>query len=361
MNRDLQAFVREALGRGLGREAIRGELVRAGWRASEIEAALGAFAESEFPVPVPRRRPYLSAQEAFLHLVLFATLFTAAFNVGAACFVMIEMWQPDPAHPLAEAAQRAGLRNAAAALIIAFPIYLAFARVIGRRLEREPEARGSLIRKWLTYVTLYVAALVIIGDLTVLVSRLLSGELSVRFLLKVAVVFGIAATVFVHHLWSLRADESEVREPRPAPRWLGRAAAVAVFAVVAGALVLAGSPARERLRVLDRQRVDHLREISRVMDDFARVESRLPGTLDELARWSRAGVLRTRDPVTGAVYEYVRTDSLSYVLCATFDAVGMQESDAPRHPGEPSRFWDHGAGRHCFTLEARTDPERLPR
>lgn len=83
---ELQRFVREALARGLARGAIREQLLKAGWQAGEIDAALAAYAESDFPVPVPRRRPYLSAREAFLHLVPFATLYTSAFNCGAVLF-----------------------------------------------------------------------------------------------------------------------------------------------------------------------------------------------------------------------------------------------------------------------------------
>ena len=57
MNSDLQRFVRDALGRGLPREAIREALRKGGWRPEEVEAALAAYAEAEFPIPVPRRRP----------------------------------------------------------------------------------------------------------------------------------------------------------------------------------------------------------------------------------------------------------------------------------------------------------------
>jgi hypothetical protein len=41
---ELQRFVRDALGRGLSRDSIQGELSRAGWRAEEIDAALRAYA-----------------------------------------------------------------------------------------------------------------------------------------------------------------------------------------------------------------------------------------------------------------------------------------------------------------------------
>jgi hypothetical protein len=96
VNADLQAFVRDALGRGIAREAIADKLRQAGWRTEEIAAALAAWAETDFPVPVPRRRPYLSAREAFLYLVLFATLYATAINAGAVLFQVLDRQMPDP-------------------------------------------------------------------------------------------------------------------------------------------------------------------------------------------------------------------------------------------------------------------------
>ena len=48
-----------------------------------------------------------------------------------------------------------------------------------------------------------------IGDLIALVSGVLSGDLTTRFSLKVAIVFGIAATTFSYFLWDLRSEEEE--------------------------------------------------------------------------------------------------------------------------------------------------------
>ena len=83
LSTELDQFIRDALARGLPRQEIRDVLVRAGWREEEIDGALGQWAEIAYPIPVPRRRPYLSAREAFLYLVLFATLYVVAFNVGS--------------------------------------------------------------------------------------------------------------------------------------------------------------------------------------------------------------------------------------------------------------------------------------
>lgn len=349
MSDELQRFVREALGRGIAREAIRDQLLKAGWRADEVEAALRAYAESDFPVPVPRRRPYLNAREAFLYLVLFATLYTSAFNTGQVLFALIERVLPD-------AVQRAydwrrfgdWIRSATAGIIIAFPIYLLLSRVIGREVAREPEKRGSAIRKWLTYITLFIAALVLIGDLTVLVTRVLGGELAPRFLLKVLVVFLIAATVFGHYLGDLRREEQQAGGPM-APTGPGaRVAAGAVFAVMICGLVLSGSPRQERWRQLDAQRVEALQRISAAIQTYHDTRRRLPDSLGTLLHMPSTVTSETLlDPVSTRPYPYRTLDSLAYELCAEFQAADAGGGPRPLD----SEFWKHDRGRKCFRLE----------
>ena len=159
MNMDLEKFVRDALAAGIAREKIRAELARGGWPADEIDAALAAWLESDFVVPVPRRRVGMSAREAFVYLVLFATLYLVAFQSGAIAFALIERWVPDPVSGRSWDPWRSVLRWGASALLIGFPVYLFASRVIARSLARDPEKRNSGVRRWLTYLTLFVAAL----------------------------------------------------------------------------------------------------------------------------------------------------------------------------------------------------------
>src|SRR5687767_3411734 len=96
MREELVAFVKDSLTRGVARDEIRAALRSAGWRDEEVEKALRAFAEVEFPVPVPRPQPYLSARETFFYLLQFAALYTSAFNLGRLAFLLIERAFPDP-------------------------------------------------------------------------------------------------------------------------------------------------------------------------------------------------------------------------------------------------------------------------
>ena len=208
-SQQMEMFVRDALARGLSREAIEKALTQAGWTPPQIRDALGAFAEVDFPVPVPRSRPYLSAREAFLYLVLFTTLYLSAYHVGSLCFDFINRAFPDPAQVNERIGLFDSMRWSISSLTIAFPTFLLLSWLVGGDLRRNPAKRASAIRRWLTYLTIFVATGVLIGDLTTLVYNVLGGELSVRFALKVIVVALIAVTVFGYYLWDLRGEERE--------------------------------------------------------------------------------------------------------------------------------------------------------
>ena len=211
MNADdeLAGFVRESLLRGVARGEVERALGEAGWRPEQVRRALGAWADVAFPVPVPRPRPYLSARDAFLYLVLFTALYISAFNLGALLFQFIERAFPDPAMRHVDAAWRRSIRWAVANLVVAFPLFVLLSVSLERAIRRDPTRRTSRIRKWLTYLTLFVGAGVLIGDVIALVNGLLAGELTTRFVLKVLVVGAIAGTVFGTYLWDLRQDERE--------------------------------------------------------------------------------------------------------------------------------------------------------
>ncbi|RPE79967.1 DUF5671 domain-containing protein [Vulcaniibacterium tengchongense] len=207
---DLELFVREALARGAPKPAIEAALAAAGWPPEQVRSALGAYADVDFPVPVPKPRPYLSAREAFLYLLLFATLYIAAWHLGSLLFDLIERALPDPADPpYAGAGLAHSIRWSTASVIIAFPVFLFVARHLGRELARNPVKRLSPVRRWLTYLTLFLAAGVLIGDMITLVYNLLGGELTLRFALKVLVAGAIAGTVFGYYLADLRREEKE--------------------------------------------------------------------------------------------------------------------------------------------------------
>ena len=355
MNEELTRFVREALARGAGREEIKTALGDAGWRQADIDKALGAWVDREFVAPIPRPRPYLGAREAFLYLVLFAALYTAAISFGNVMFVLINRAFADVAFTPPAAASAEMLRWGLAYLVISFPAFLLIQRLVRRTLRTDPELRSSRIRKWLTYLTLFIAAGVLAGDLIALVFFGLGGELAVRFLLKVGVVAAIAGSVFGYYFWDLRQDDVEAAEGGQASRlpaiFAGASAVVVVVAVVLG-LVVVGSPGTARERGLDVARVGNLRDIVRGVDIYWERSGSLPASLEALSSERDINIVSIVDPETREPYAFRTTGEKAYELCATFSLDAPTDQASLRTYPYRERFWRHSGGYDCFDLEA---------
>lgn len=356
MSDELTRFVRDALASGVEKRQIRSTLLGARWPEDEVDKALDAFADVEFPIPVPRPSQYLSARDAFLYLALFTTLYISAISLGSLFYQFIDRAFPDAATRDVVVDQVSSVRWFVSCLIIAFPVFVVLSRAMYRAIRRDPEKRTSKIRKWLTYLTLFVAAGVLLGDLITVLFYLLSGELTTRFVLKVLTVGGIAGAVFGYYLWDLR--QADVDPERWATRHAGvRAFAGLVSVLVAAAIIaglaLAGSPGNARLARLDDRRTQDLALIAVAIDDYWSQRQELPPDLEQLSRERSVRIRSVRDPESGAPYEYRVTGEQSYELCATFDR--EDESPEDLHLRRPvaagERFWSHGAGRACFALE----------
>lgn len=126
---------------------------------------------------------------------------------------------------------------------------------------------------------------------------------------------------------------------------------VVVIAGLALAFEFLGTPARQRLLVLDDLRVRDLREIASVLHDrygAGGVPTQLPSDLIG------------HDPETKRSYEFRRVDATHYVLCATFATPGPGEvAGYEYHELQyvwPRREWRHRAGRQCYELDVSSSP-----
>lgn len=206
---DLLGFVKESLQRGLARADVEQVLLRAGWPPEQVRRALNSFSEVEFAIPVPRPVPSMSARDAFLYVVMFAMLILSGYNLADLLFELINRAFPDPAAGASPDWTIQSIRWSLATLLVAFPVFLYVAWLVGRAIRREPTKRASRVRRQLTYLTLFIAACVLIGDFISVVYTFLGGEVTIRFALKVLTAGLIAGAAFVYYLWELRGDEKE--------------------------------------------------------------------------------------------------------------------------------------------------------
>lgn len=210
MDSELLSFTRQALTAGVSRSEIAAALRHAEWPEPEISAALDAYADIEFPVPVPRPRPYLSARDMFVYLVLFTLLYMVAYNLGALIFHLIDHAFPSRLRTTAQTntAVLSDVRWNIAVIAVALPLFMLIFLNITRAIAADPTKRRSRPRMWLTYATLFITAVWIVGDIMALVYNALGGEFGTRFLLKVVTVGVIAGGIFTYFLHDVRQSRA---------------------------------------------------------------------------------------------------------------------------------------------------------
>jgi len=211
VNDQLDAFVKRGLEQGLDRARMEQALLQAGWPPDQVRTALAAYVDVDFPIPVPRPQPSSTTRDAFMYVVVLGTMVLCAYQFGALLFEIINRAVPDPmdARRYTFADGNLQMRWSISTLIVAFPVFVVMSRLVNRAARLDPTKRASRIRRRLTYVLLFVASCVLIGDVTTLVYYFLGGEVTLRFFLKVLTVGAIAGAVFLHYLWDLRAAEEE--------------------------------------------------------------------------------------------------------------------------------------------------------
>lgn len=205
MQKKLTDFVAHAHKKGMDHATIRMLLLSNGWKEKDVAEALTAET-LDMPIPVPPDRG--GAREAFLHLLNFASFYTSIISVTVLFFTYINRLFPDPAvdpsYQYYADSDFSGIRWSLASVIVAFPLFLWISRILLREMRAAPEKAFSIIRRWLTYLTLFLAAITIMVDGMTLIYNLLNGELSVRFLAKVFVVLALAGLTFTYYFLSLQ-------------------------------------------------------------------------------------------------------------------------------------------------------------
>lgn len=358
----LVEFVKACLERGMPRTDIASAVESGGWSPREAKAALDAFADTPLPIPVPKKRVSRSPRDAFLHLLGMAMLYTAAFATGTILFHFVDRWLP-AATDDALGVFGSSLRTAAAALLVSIPILGLTHRTIGRDASRDPALRLTPVYRTLAYLTLLITSLVMAGDLIAATICFLSGDLTVRFILKALIILLLAGGIYLWFSSDVGREEritgtgktATIPPPPPWRDWLHRiGAAVAIVSMLA-ALYTAGSPFRQRQLRLDARRVGDLRAIQQKVETYFKRKSVIPAKLEALAEDPATFLQNTTDPVTGRPYRYERIDADTYTLTAEFDLPSPPEQKQPAWNRDG--FFNHAAGEQSFRLSAPKQPK----
>ena len=206
---EVVAFIERARDRGASDEFTVQLLRQFGWPQRDVERAYFHVYErlTGYPVPVPPSGGGELAKDAFAYLLSFAMLGLWTYSVGEIAFIWINQVLPD-ATQANYGSNSYTLAFSLSRLIVAYPVYLWIMRHLNRELARHREKHFSSVRKWLTYLTLLIAALIGVGTLIAFLTSFLRGELTVRFLLKAAVVLLIDGGILRYYFRWLQRSPS---------------------------------------------------------------------------------------------------------------------------------------------------------
>lgn len=292
-------------------------------------------------------------RDVFMHLLSTISLYVSVFSVLNLVFVYITAAFPDKLNPYYNPGD--SIRWTLSLFIIIFGVFVLTSRFIEKDLVKNPDKSDLKIRKWLIYLTIFLAALLCIGDLVALVYNFLGGDLTVPFILKIISVLAVGGLTFWYYLYNLKKSPGEFS---PIAKTIIWGSMIVALAVVVYGFYLAGSPFKQRLVRFDSQRVSDLQTIQSQIVYYWQQKNTLPPSLDAL-RDSISGFVPPADPDTNQPYEYKLTGNLSFELCVNFALPSGSESSAAQPKIMPAggfgENWEHSNGRVCFSRVI--DPE----
>ena len=308
----------------------------------------------------------MTAKDFFLHIAVIILLYTGTvallnilFNVINAAFPQVTQYYYYSS---------TSISLPVATLVVVFPLFLFLANVLRKGYVEDPSRREYPVRKWLIYITLFIAGGVLAGDLVTLIYYFLDGqEMTTAFLLKILSVLVVTGCIFGYYLDDLKDRLTGARRNI----WRIVATVLVLGSIIAGFSVL-GTPQSQRMLRYDSQKVSDLQNIQWQIVNYWQQKGTLPTTLEQLQDPISGFVIPT-DPQTRESYEYAKTNTLSFDLCADFNkSTGVMNGSIARmpYPAEPAYSepmikpggivdsWQHEAGRQCF--ERTIDPELYP-
>ena len=353
MSKDLKDFIAHARKKGMDHATIRMLLLSAGWKEKEI---VDAFSKEGLEKPIPAPPDVGGAREAFFHLLSFAALYTMVISLSVLFFQYLNKVFDDPALEIWQSAiDEQQVRWSMSAVIVAFPVLIWMTRIIQKEMKKHPEKSWSALRRWLTYITLFIAAFAIGIDVITLLSYLLGGSLSVRFVSKVFTVLVLAGLTFSYYFQALKIPANAKKMKTINKSYFSIASVIILIAIVWG-IILVGSPMAERSEKFDERRIEDLQTINREIRNIVYdgevpygIEEKAPSypvpkSLEEVvekAHYERPDIM---DPKTGVPYTYNALSSTRFELCTVFEKERDERYEV---------FWNHGPGEKCFKFNVR--------
>jgi hypothetical protein len=243
-------------------------------------------------------------------------------------------------------------------VIVFLPTYLTLTRYVNKQRRVSDNQDYVGLTKFLIYLSLLVAGLVLLGNLVAVIVGFLEGELTSRFLLKSLIVLITIGGAFFYYIkdaqgyWLANEKQSLA---------YAATATVLILSVLVTAVVHIPNPTTVRGMKADNELVSTLQNIMWQVQSYYSENDVLPATVDdafgEFDRLPNTSEL--------ADYAYSIESETEYRLCTTFnhDSNELNSQYRPSYEMENSitwknSNWDFKAGEWCFGREVSTETTR---
>jgi len=296
-----------------------------------------------------------TARDLFLNLGVVITLYVSIVSLLSLAFDIINKLFPDTLSYSGDSYSY-GMRMAVASLIVIFPLFLWLSRLVKKDIEGDASRRDTAVRRFLTWVTLFVSGAAVAVDLVVLLNTFLSGEITMRFVLKVLAVLVVAGATLAYYINEVREVPKKISH-----KMVSIVSSVIVFVLIASSFAVFGSPMTVRKERMDDQRASDLTSIQWQVINYWQQKGSLPATLGDLTD-PISSFYSPVDPETGKAYVYERTGLRAFKLCADFSTQSPSLGQANTQYTQPikgfNESWKHGVGTVCF--DRTVDPDLYP-
>lgn len=288
-----------------------------------------------------------SPKQFVLQLGALIALYVSLTALIVLCFSIINLHFPDAATAVYEdESARTAIRSTIAVLLVFFPTHLVLTRIGNKIRRRESGGTYTSFARWLIFISLLVAGGILLVDLVILINYFLNGEITPRFLAKVAVLLVLVGTAFTYYLLDVR---NYFKDKLQQAYYFGSGALLVVVLALVFGYQYIETPQAVRERRIDEQQVSDLQQIQSYIENYYLTEKSLP---NDLATAYKGFALPTA-PAGRSGYTYKVTDEQNYELCANF-ATESTESERSYMSPEQNFNWLHKAGEWCFARTVTT-------
>lgn len=268
---------------------------------------------------------------------------------------------------------RESLHSAISLLVITVPIAIILSYWMRKQKEKRNEAENP-VTKFTIGATIIATGITVAGSIFSIIYQFLEGDITNRFLVKVASILIIAVVLFIYY----RAIYKESVNTTKYQKFFAISSSIFILALCIYGIAITGTPSQIRKEKFDDRRLSDLSIIQNQVLSYWQNHDRLPehllDTTDVLSN-----IAIPSDPKTGNPYRYeivtqsenvgASTTAATFRLCSTFETekvakgkfeniIALKTSSQTfdsYYAGDNSPFWDHGVGEKCF--ERNIDPK----